>query len=284
MRNEPGGQGKVQAVKSRLKGIRARLRRPSYAEIMSTIGVFIALGGVSYAAIKIPNNSVGTKQLKKNAVTSKKVKNRSLLAADFKAGQLPRGATGPAGTPGTDGTRGPVGPTGSNGVTGPAGERGATGDSGPTGSTGLIGPTGLTGVSGVTGVTGPTGPAASAVLTGRSQLGLGPASFSPSGNSVPVDGILNGSFEVGMLSPGVTVKADNLAVLFLQSAGPGTRTVTLAVNDALTDVSCTVTGNTQACRGAGSVTIPPGNLLTLVSETTGAPEPTPVYFGLTVGP
>jgi hypothetical protein len=36
--------------------------------------------------------SVGNKQLKRNAVTSLKVKDRSLLARDFKAGQLPQGA------------------------------------------------------------------------------------------------------------------------------------------------------------------------------------------------
>ncbi len=64
------------------------------------MALFVALGGASYAAIKIPKNSVGAAQIKKNAVTSTKVKDRSLLAKDFRAGQLPRGArgaTGPAG-------------------------------------------------------------------------------------------------------------------------------------------------------------------------------------------
>jgi len=68
--------------------------------IISVIALFVALGGASYAAIKIPRNSVGAAQIKKNAVTSTKVKDRSLLAKDFRAGQLPRGArgaTGPAG-------------------------------------------------------------------------------------------------------------------------------------------------------------------------------------------
>jgi hypothetical protein len=68
--------------------------------IISVIALFVALGGASYAAIKIPRNSVGAAQIKKNAVTSPKVKDRSLLAKDFRTGQLPRGArgaTGPAG-------------------------------------------------------------------------------------------------------------------------------------------------------------------------------------------
>jgi hypothetical protein len=49
----------------------------------------------------LPRNSVGTAQLRDSAVTGAKVKDRSLLAKDFKRGQLPRGAQGPAGPPGT---------------------------------------------------------------------------------------------------------------------------------------------------------------------------------------
>ena len=61
---------------------------------------FVALlvaSGTSYAAIQLPAHSVGTKQLKKNAVTGKKVKNRSLRAVDVAAGQLPRGPKGDQG-------------------------------------------------------------------------------------------------------------------------------------------------------------------------------------------
>ena len=65
-----------------------RLRsRLTYANAMSTIAVFVALGGGAYA-VSVPRNSVGTTQLKANAVTAAKVKNRSLLASDFKRGQL----------------------------------------------------------------------------------------------------------------------------------------------------------------------------------------------------
>lgn len=78
-----------------LARIRAGL---SYANVMATIAVFVALGGGAYAAMTLPKNSVGRKQLKANAVVSSKVKNRSLLARDFKGGQLPRG---PRGAPAT---------------------------------------------------------------------------------------------------------------------------------------------------------------------------------------
>ena len=49
-----------------MKRLRPKL---TYANVMATIAVFIALGGASYAATQLPKNSVGSKQLKKNAVT-----------------------------------------------------------------------------------------------------------------------------------------------------------------------------------------------------------------------
>ncbi len=110
-----------------MQGIRRRL---SFANIMSSVAVSIALGGTSYAA-SLARNSVGSTQIKakavKNsdlgdsAVTSKKVKNGSLLAADFAIGQLPRGATGATGAPGAPGT------PGASGATGPVGQTGTVG-------------------------------------------------------------------------------------------------------------------------------------------------------------
>src|SRR6478609_1873773 len=51
-----------------------RLRtRLTYANAMSTIALFVALGGVSYAATQLPAGSVGTIQLRDNAVTGRKV-------------------------------------------------------------------------------------------------------------------------------------------------------------------------------------------------------------------
>lgn len=69
---------------------------------------------VGHAAGKLVlgKGSVGTSQLKRNAVTSAKVKNRSLLAADFKKGQLPAGPQGPKGDQGPRGEQGPKGDPG----------------------------------------------------------------------------------------------------------------------------------------------------------------------------
>jgi hypothetical protein len=87
----------------------SRLRsRLTYANAMSTIAVFVALGGGAYA-VSVPRNSVGTTQLKANAVTGAKVKNRSLLMSDFKRGQVVLGTAAraddqdpPAAPSGTD--------------------------------------------------------------------------------------------------------------------------------------------------------------------------------------
>jgi hypothetical protein len=86
-----------------------------YANVTSTMALVVALAGTSYAAIKLPANSV----------TSKTVKDRTLLKKDFKPGQLPAGKTGPKG----DG--GPAGATGTSGPPGPAGGQGGQGPAGP---------------------------------------------------------------------------------------------------------------------------------------------------------
>lgn len=116
---------------------------------VSYLALFVALGGTSYAAVRLPRNSVGSAQLRTNAVTSSKVRNHSLLARDFKAHQLPRGPRGVAGSTGRQGVAGPAGPQGARG---PAGEAGALG------SRGAAGPTGPQGATGATGPQGPAGP------------------------------------------------------------------------------------------------------------------------------
>ena len=88
-------------------------RRPSPAMVVACIALLVALSGTGLAAVAaLPINSVGTVQLKSNAVTSAKVKNRSLVKADFAAGQLPVGPAGPKGD------KGDKGETGAQGVIG----------------------------------------------------------------------------------------------------------------------------------------------------------------------
>jgi hypothetical protein len=65
-----------------------RFRRPSPALIVAVVALVVATAGTGYAAIKLPNNSVGTKQLKKDAVTGVKVKRGSLDGSDIKLSTL----------------------------------------------------------------------------------------------------------------------------------------------------------------------------------------------------
>ncbi len=92
-------------------------RHLSFANITSLIALVFAMGGTGYA-LTLPKHSVGSKQIRKNAVTSAKVADRSLRVRDFARGQLPAGppgapgATGPAGVKGADGAQGPAGVVG----------------------------------------------------------------------------------------------------------------------------------------------------------------------------
>src|SRR4051794_16780029 len=101
----------------------------SYANVMATLALFIALGGGAYAAIRLPKNSVTTIQ----------VRNGSLLAKDFHSGQL---KAGPAGQAGAKGATGPQGVQGDRGLGGPAGPPGLTGDPGAKGDKGDTGAAG----------------------------------------------------------------------------------------------------------------------------------------------
>jgi hypothetical protein len=57
------------------------LRRPSAGLVVSIVALTVALGGTSYAALSLPTNSVGTKQLRSAAVTTNKLKNGSVTKA-----------------------------------------------------------------------------------------------------------------------------------------------------------------------------------------------------------
>jgi hypothetical protein len=68
-----------------VKQIRKRL---TYANVMSSIAVFMVLGGAAFAAVQLPKNSVGPKQLKKNAVTKAKIKKNAVNGAKVQDGSL----------------------------------------------------------------------------------------------------------------------------------------------------------------------------------------------------
>jgi hypothetical protein len=69
-----------------MKTLRSKL---TYANVVATLALFIAIGGASaFAASQLGKNTVGSKQLKKNAVTTAKVKKEAITAAKVKKGTL----------------------------------------------------------------------------------------------------------------------------------------------------------------------------------------------------
>lgn len=84
------------------------IRRPSFPTVISLIALFVALGGTSYAVITLPAKSVGNRELKSDAVTSAKIRPRSVARSDLAptarvGARGPRGATGPTGATGAPG-------------------------------------------------------------------------------------------------------------------------------------------------------------------------------------
>ena len=48
--------------------------RPSPSLVISFVALFVAMAGTGYAALKLPKNRVGRAQIKRNVVSSSKVK------------------------------------------------------------------------------------------------------------------------------------------------------------------------------------------------------------------
>jgi hypothetical protein len=55
----------------------------SFANAISLIALFVALGGTSIAAVSLSKNSVGAKQIKKNAVGASEIKKNAVRAAEI---------------------------------------------------------------------------------------------------------------------------------------------------------------------------------------------------------
>jgi hypothetical protein len=95
-------------------------RRPSPAMVVAFVALLAALSGTAVAlpgkntvdSGDIKKANVKKSDIAKNAVISGKVKDGSLLAKDFKAGELPAGPQGTPGAPGAKGDKGDPGDAG----------------------------------------------------------------------------------------------------------------------------------------------------------------------------
>jgi hypothetical protein len=114
------------------------LSRLTYANVIATLALFVALGGTAAAGAHVwitganvrngsitgtdvANRSLSAKKLKLQTVTGVQVRDGSLRASDFNQGDLktmvgPAGAAGPAGPAGPAGSKGDEGKTGDPGA------------------------------------------------------------------------------------------------------------------------------------------------------------------------
>jgi hypothetical protein len=95
----------------------------TYANVVSTLCLFVVLGGSATAAVlltgkNIKNGSLTGADLKDNSVAGIDIKDGGLLAKDFKPGQLVAGAPGPQGPKGEAGAAGTAGAKGDTGAAG----------------------------------------------------------------------------------------------------------------------------------------------------------------------
>jgi hypothetical protein len=95
--------------------------RLTYANVVASLALFVAIGGSSYAALSVTgaqvrDGSLTGRDVRNNSLTGKDVRNGTLRTSDFAAGQLPSGAPGPQGPKGDAGAAGPAGQKGDAGT------------------------------------------------------------------------------------------------------------------------------------------------------------------------
>jgi hypothetical protein len=208
-------------------------RHLTYANVVASLALFLALGGAAFAATQLPRNSVGTGQLKPEAVTAGKI-------AKTTRNQL-KGATGPAGPQGPQGKAGAKGATGARGATGATGARGATGADG-------------------------TGPAFEVFTNSARAVGVGPA-------QVLAENLTAGSYAISAnVSVAGGEAGGTVVVCSFNGGGFGTATVEpgspvtipLSVTQTLSSPGIVV----LSCLASnGAVTVTAGNLIATQVKT-----------------
>ena len=200
---------------------------------MATFAVFVALGGGAYAAVTLPRNSVGPRQLKNKAVTPKKVAPATV--------RLFKGQKGDPGAPGAPGAKGDAGAPGAGGQPGAPGQPGSPAAS----SFGGGGFVGSSGGSTVVNYCGPADRQANNTCTTDEGTQLNTLS---------------------LMSPNATIVARDLSVRMAGSGFPQ-QTFTLRVEGTDTSVACTLVGTETCNSGTATAEIPPGSRILLKIES-----------------
>jgi hypothetical protein len=193
-------------------------RHLTYANVAASLALFLALGGAAYAATQLPKNSVGTNQIRKEAVTAGKIAKKTR--------QQLQGQRGPAGQ---QGPQGKIGKTGAKGATGARGAQGNTGAPGVDGTGPAFEATAK-----------PTAPTAIGTLTQVVGLSLAPGQYATSANVV-VQGSAGATVSCTLLNGGEASATIPAAGGFGTLSMSGTRGLAGA---GTATVICSTTGGT----------------------------------------
>jgi hypothetical protein len=241
--------------------MRNRIAGHLRANVVGYLALFAALGGTSYAAVRLAPGSVTTSALANGAVThsklapgsvgAKDIVKRSLSAAVFKPGALLAAVKGASGSKGgANGSKG--GAKGSGGLNGGAGSQGIAGPVGPAGADGsasvvmkgrntrtvTAAHSASTDVP-LSGATWTQGANDVNLITGSVQLGIPATCTGSFGNalSIYVDGVAN-TFALAPSAPASsTVTVPFLVSELMEPGASGSHTITAKLAN-----SCTKSG------------------------------------------
>jgi hypothetical protein len=234
--------------------MRNRIAGHLRANVVGYVALFAALGGTSYAAVRLAPGSVTSSALAKGAVTHSKlapgsvggndIAKRSLSAAVFKPGALltavKAGANGAAGANGSGGLAGSAGASGVSGPVGPAGADGSASIVMKARDTGTVtAPHGAQTNVPLSGGTWSQGGGDVNLITGSVQLGIPATCTGSFGNalSIYVDGVAN-TFALAPTAPASsTVTIPFLVSELMEPGGSTQHTITAKLGN-----SCTKSG------------------------------------------
>lgn len=237
----------------------------TYANVMATVAVFVALSGGAYAAGVVPfaknAGRVGDIQASRTpkagrllALDSHRRFPASVLPASAagRAGDAgPAGSAGPQGAPGKDGAPGPQGPAGKDGVNGTKGANGTNGTNGKDAGAIVAGHVkGVAHVNGGLNIASPIGVSSSA-----NSYASAPVMLTPAGSPITARDL-----SARLVDPAVGATRP--------AAGAGLR-VRLEIAGGTVFLSCTIAAGTSTCTSASdTATIPPSSDVLLVLSCT----------------
>jgi hypothetical protein len=205
------------------------------------LALFAALGGTSYAAVRLTPGSVTSRALARGAVTHTKLATNSVDARNIISGTLTRGDFAPGTLAAlTNGSKGAAGGKGAAGPAGPAGPAGADGSAAivarARGTATITAPHGATTSVPVNGGTWTQDTGDIALVTGSATIKTPPACTGSFGNAVTiqVDGA-PATFAVAPTAPASTTMTMPIAVMaVMEPASSTTHRITASLGNSCT--------------------------------------------------